>query len=53
MHEWMINFELYMGISRWREVWQARRGGRCKGIWDAALEREVLVLKDGRRLTYF
>jgi pimeloyl-ACP methyl ester carboxylesterase len=53
MHEWMIYFDLYMGISRWRERWTNRWGGRSKGIWDAALEREVLVLRDGRRLTYF
>jgi pimeloyl-ACP methyl ester carboxylesterase len=45
--------DVHTGVSRWRERWQARRGGRCKGVWDAALARETLVLRDGRRLTYF
>jgi pimeloyl-ACP methyl ester carboxylesterase len=45
--------DLHTGVSRWRERWQTRIGGRCKGVWDASLVRETLVLRDGRRLTYF
>jgi pimeloyl-ACP methyl ester carboxylesterase len=53
MHQWMIYFDLHMGVSRWRERWTDRRGGRYKGVWDANLERETIVLRDGRRLSYF
>jgi pimeloyl-ACP methyl ester carboxylesterase len=30
-----------------------RPGWRSKGLWDAMLDRTTLVLRDGRRLTYF
>jgi pimeloyl-ACP methyl ester carboxylesterase len=50
----LIYFDLHLGVSRWRERWQTHRGyGRCKGVWDASLCRETLILRDGRRLTYF
>lgn len=49
----LVYFDLHMGVSRWREKWTERTGGRWKGVWDASLEREVLVLRDGRKLTYF
>ena len=33
-------------MERWKS-------GRSKGVWDAALDRETLLLNDGRKLTYF
>ncbi|KAL7578759.1 hypothetical protein ACA910_015990 [Epithemia clementina (nom. ined.)] len=46
---------VHLGIARWREEWIARKGKnkRVAGVWDARLEREAIVLRDGRRLTYF
>jgi len=50
----LVYFDLHTGVSRWRERWLERTGGkRSKGVWDPALERETLLLKDGRKLTYF
>jgi pimeloyl-ACP methyl ester carboxylesterase len=45
--------DLHLGIPQWREALIARRGKRVRGVWDASLARETLVLRDGRRLTYF
>lgn len=50
----LVYFDLHTGVSRWREILTERVwGGRWKGVWDATLIRETLVLRDGRRLTYF
>ena len=46
---------LQVGVSRWIERWIERNyeNRRFPGIWDARLVRETLLLRDGRRLTYF
>jgi pimeloyl-ACP methyl ester carboxylesterase len=49
----MVFVDLHIGVSRWRELWITRRNKRVKGVWDAKLERETLILKDGRQLSYF
>jgi pimeloyl-ACP methyl ester carboxylesterase len=47
---WM---DLHVGVSPWKEHWVTRRNKRVRGVWDASLQRETLVLHDGRKLTYF
>jgi len=50
----LVYFDLHTGVCRWRERWAEKAGSRrSKGVWDAQLERQVLLLRDGRRLTYF
>jgi pimeloyl-ACP methyl ester carboxylesterase len=49
----MIFVDLHVGISNWRERWITQRNKRVRGVWDARLERETLILKDGRQLSYF
>ncbi|GAX27650.1 hypothetical protein FisN_13Hh258 [Fistulifera solaris] len=46
-----VFIDLHIPISRWREEWQTQR--RVKGVWDPALQRETLILEDGRSLSYF
>jgi pimeloyl-ACP methyl ester carboxylesterase len=49
----MFFVDLHLGVSQWRERWITRRNKRVRGVWDAKLERETLILKDGRQLSYF
>jgi pimeloyl-ACP methyl ester carboxylesterase len=45
--------DLHLGVAQWREEWITRRNIRQKGVWDSKLQRETLVLRDGRHLSYF
>jgi pimeloyl-ACP methyl ester carboxylesterase len=45
--------DFHVGVTPWRETWIARRQKRVKGVWDGALERQFIVLRDQRRLTFF
>jgi hypothetical protein len=49
----MFFVDLHLGVSQWRERWITRNRKRVRGVWDAKLERETLILKDGRQLSYF
>jgi hypothetical protein len=49
----MFFLDLHLGVSQWRERWITRRNKRVRGVWDAKSERETLILKDGRQLSYF
>lgn len=49
----MVYLDVHIGVAAWRERWITSRSKRVKGVWDATLQRETLILADGNRLSYF
>ena len=51
--DWGVWLDLHVGVAPWRERWVThRQRGRIKGVWDAKLTRQSVILPDQRRLTY-